>query len=438
MDFGTAVKYVLAVIGIMAVLGGIIFALSGVVLNAFEKRNKTPQVRQQKAVEKQAEPLLLEDSKPEVVEEQPVVEEKELKEATEVEGEGIDLDLANEEEKAILAQRNELAERERVVEEAQNFEENEDNFEDEDINDIYQRMIAEINAEATDEEDEEMTDEEIDQFISELQQDDEDEEVVEEPQVDEVEKGIETVKEVINEVVEEQPVEEEVVEEEQEEVNEEPVEVEEVNEVVEEIVEEQPVEEVNEEPQVDKEKEELRQLVEELKQQLAKEQEEKETLAQAAKEVEVVDSESIESLNDRLAVLTERLSQSEKDLKANKKEYLPLKRIQKTLENDKAKLRRKEAIVAKQKVVLFGVNNYVVDPEKEKKLNEDLDLLDALRLSVQHCEEVIKDNEDRYPILEKTYNILTKQIENLKADIADVKARIDAKTTNNDDDTTNE
>ena len=132
----------------------------------------------------------------------------------------------------------------------------------------------------------------------------------------------------------------------------------------------------------------------------------------------------METLTERLNTLNDRLSAAEKDLKANKKEYIPLSRIKKNLESDKAKLRRKEAVVAKQKVVLFGVNNYVVDPEKEKKLNEDLDLLDALRLSVQHCEEVMKENEDRYPILEKTNGILTKQVEDLKADIADIDARI--------------
>ena len=132
----------------------------------------------------------------------------------------------------------------------------------------------------------------------------------------------------------------------------------------------------------------------------------------------------MEALLARREVLAERLADSEKELKANKKEYVPLSRIKKNLETDKAKLRRKEAVVAKQKVMLFGVNNYVVDPEKEKKLSEDLDVLDALRLSVQHCEEVMKDNEDRYPILEKTNGILTKQVEDLKADIADIDARI--------------
>ena len=82
----------------------------------------------------------------------------------------------------------------------------------------------------------------------------------------------------------------------------------------------------------------------------------------------------------------------EKDLKTNKKEYIPLRRIKKNLEKDELKLRRKEAIVAKQKIMLFGVNNYVYDEEKEKKLAEDLDLLDGLRLSVQHCEDVMTSN----------------------------------------------
>ena len=42
------------------------------------------------------------------------------------------------------------------------------------------------------------------------------------------------------------------------------------------------------------------------------------------------------SLNE----LLERQKQNDKDLKANKKEYIPLARIEKTLENDKNKLRR--------------------------------------------------------------------------------------------------
>ena len=138
----------------------------------------------------------------------------------------------------------------------------------------------------------------------------------------------------------------------------------------------------------------------------------------------------------RLEVLKERLKANEKDLKANKKEFLPLMRVRKNLDNDKKKLRRKEALVAKQKVVLYGVNNYVdIDEEKAKKLAEDLDLLDGLRLSVQHCEEVISANKERYPILETTNRILTTVNKEIKQDIQDVEMAIEKlKATNSSDD----
>ena len=101
------------------------------------------------------------------------------------------------------------------------------------------------------------------------------------------------------------------------------------------------------------------------------------------------------------------------------------KKIKARLEKDNTKLRRKEALVAKQKVVLYGVNNYVdIDEEKAKKLAEDLDLLEGLRLSVQHCEEVIKANEERFPILENAYNSLIETNTHIKADIEECNKRI--------------
>jgi hypothetical protein len=141
---------------------------------------------------------------------------------------------------------------------------------------------------------------------------------------------------------------------------------------------------------------------------------------------ELSNGESLQTLNERLTVLQERLSLAEKNFKVNKKEFIPLQKIKKTLESDKDKLRRKEAIVAKQKVLLFGVNNYVADPEKQKKLEQDLDVLDALRLSVKHCEDVMKQNEDRYPILEKTHTILKDTVADIKADIKTVEDKIKA------------
>lgn len=135
-------------------------------------------------------------------------------------------------------------------------------------------------------------------------------------------------------------------------------------------------------------------------------------------------TENLETLEAKLAELLEREKQNDKDLKANRKEYLPLSRIEKTLENDQNKLRRREAIVAKKKIVLFGVNNYVVDEEKEKKLQEDLDLLEGLRMSVQHCEEVMEANKDRYPVLKRTNEILTRNAEQIEKDINEVQTKI--------------
>lgn len=368
MDFGTAILYVLAVIAIIAVAGILIYLLAALVVSIIDKKEVKPFGSSDSAKEKQDERLLLEDKDYQLTfddedKKQPEAKQEEPKQIDQT----VDLDLADEEQK-------QLEERQKAIQQPKE-EEQVSAEDDEDLDAMYQKLIADINSEASEEKEPE---------------------VKEEPKAEPVK--------------EEQPATE--------------------PEVIEEPVVEQPVEEVKpeaEEPATEEPKNDAE--VEDLKAQLAALQAEKEELAKKLEEkpeVETVEveTESVESLEARKAVLEQRLSASEKDLKANKKEYVPLARIKKNLESDKAKLRRKEAVVAKQKVVLFGVNNYVVDPEKEKKLSEDLDVLDALRLSVQHCEEVMKDNEDRFPILEKTNAILTKQVEDLKADIADLDARI--------------
>ena len=127
---------------------------------------------------------------------------------------------------------------------------------------------------------------------------------------------------------------------------------------------------------------------------------------------------TLEELESSLADAQEKLKQNEKELRQCKKEFVPLRRVKKTLENDEKKLRRKEALVAKQKVVLYGVNNYAdIDEEKAKKLAEDLDLLDGLKLSVQHCQEVMSKNKERYPLLEKIFNLLSSQNAEIKDEI---------------------
>ncbi len=134
---------------------------------------------------------------------------------------------------------------------------------------------------------------------------------------------------------------------------------------------------------------------------------------------------SLDELKSRLAEAEERLKETDKEFRQCKKEFNPLHRVWTTHERDERKLRRKEALVAKQKVVLYGVNNYAdIDEEKAKKLAEDLDLLDGLKLSVQHCEEVMKKNAERYPLLEKMHAVLSQRNDELRADIAYYKAEI--------------
>ena len=126
-----------------------------------------------------------------------------------------------------------------------------------------------------------------------------------------------------------------------------------------------------------------------------------------------------------LVTYNNRLELIKRQLKKIDKEYLPLARVWRTFARDESKLNRKEALVAKQKTVLYGVNNYAdIDEEKAKKLAEDLDLLDGLKLSVAHCKEVMDKNKDKFPVLENTHNVLKQTIDNIKEDIVRVELAI--------------
>lgn len=120
---------------------------------------------------------------------------------------------------------------------------------------------------------------------------------------------------------------------------------------------------------------------------------------------------------EKLQELEEELKEAEKELRMNKAEYIPLSRIHKAYSRDSEKLRKKEMQVAKQKVSLYGVNSRNVDPAKKAKLDENLQALAELKDSVQHCEEVIKKNKDRFPILEKNNQLITKQIARIQSDM---------------------
>lgn len=434
---------VLAVIGIIVVGGFVVIFLGNVLLTVLDSDNskksrKEPEQQQPTYMIQQGpvpmqiqEPVrLIEEPKPE-----PVMTQYE----------DVDFEKAKEEERLLNGYTQPQPQQESAEDAFAKLRAEEEAFRQERLRFIEERRRIEEEERAKQEAEEAQRQKEIDELdLDDIFFDDE-----EEQEVAPVEETVEqpVVEEEIEEFTfgEEQqevaPVEEETapVEETTEEETVDP-EIEKIDEELEEIAEELPVEEdkttddeklkeLEEELERQRaELEEFKKRAEEERQQLlAEKQELTEKLQQSeSKELELSEANlTLEEYEERLATLQERLKANDKELKANKKEYLPLARVRKSLENDKKKLRRREALVAKQKVVLYGVNNYVdIDEEKAKKLAEDLDLLDGLRVSVQHCEEVMAQNAERLPILERTYNILTENQKNLKADIAEVEAKI--------------
>ncbi len=455
-------KYILIVLGIIVVGAFIIYALASLMLaivdphakDAKNDNNNNTQLPPSNANQQiyYEQPKLLNQPEPQIapVEEQKI-EQNDVKD--------VDLNKAKEEELA-LSQGNKFAElnqeedayikeqQKKIEERISAKKEQEQPKADDEIN------LDDIFVDANDEEPEKVdvedddNDEDIEALINKILAESESNESEEDNTA-----NTEENKEETEEVVEETPAEE-IVEEAQ------PATLEETSETtpVEEQIEEQPAEEQAEQP-AEEVKDDSDERIKALEEELARQKEEYENKlkdAESAKEQEnhanderikelqeqlaekerlLKESEenrptgamlTLEEYEARLEVLKDRLATNEKEFRAVKKEYLPLAKIKKSYEKDKIKLRRKEALVAKQKVVLYGVNNFVdIDEEKAKKLSEDLDLLDGLRLSVQHCEEVLKQNEERFPILENSYNILLATNENLKADIAECTAKIE-------------
>ncbi len=125
----------------------------------------------------------------------------------------------------------------------------------------------------------------------------------------------------------------------------------------------------------------------------------------------------------KLQDLEERLRQNEKALRENNREFIPLRRIKNTLDRDLRLLRKREAIVAKQEVLVYGVNNIsTVDPERIKKLEQDVKQLTSLQQSVANCETILNKNKDRYPTLENLDRVLRAQNEQIHRDLEEVKS----------------
>ena len=439
-------KYVLLVVGIIAVGALVVYGLGNLMLSIIDPHGR----QNKKEQEQKQEQIVYEQAK--LIEQTSVEEKVEQKDVQDV-----DLEKASEEELS-LTQGNSFSElskeEEQFIREKQrNIEERmaaknatEEPVDEINLDDIFVDTDEQTQENVAIEETEEDEDEDIDALINRILAESDDEEETEEVAEESVEEvatmdddAIEEPADELADFVEEK-IEEQV--EETEEDTEEPVEVvAEINEAEEKVkaLEEELARQKEEyearlqeaaKNAKDEEAEALKNArIAELEQALA----EKDAALEQAQNKQTGAMLSLEEYEARLETLKDRLKVNDKELRAVKKEYLPLAKIKKSWEKDRVKLRRKEALVAKQKVVLYGVNNYVdIDEEKAKKLAEDLDLLDGLRLSVQHCEEVMKANEERFPILENSYNILLATNENIKADIDECNARIEELKANQD------
>lgn len=445
-EVSTAVLNVLAVVGLVIAGAFIIVFLSDLIISVVDHKNGIFFKRKDNGVSN-VKTLDMQDD----LQEKPVEEDKKVKE--EKSQSNVNMELAEEERLALQElnkkqqEENEDLKQRIAVLEAKQAELNQveeskpqsKELTDEELDKMYNDLLAEINAENENNDDDEF---DLEKLLSE-------DEEVEEP--------VEEVEEPAEEVEEPEPVvEEEKVDENAERLAELQRQIEELqNQLNSQNQEKQDVEKMLEEEQdaknaLAKQLEEEQDAKNALAKQLEEEQDAKSALEKQLEEkpevievptivevptaVEGVNLDTMEGLLAQKEALENRLKDASKQLSANKKEYVPLARIKKTLEKDEAKLRRREAIVAKKKIMLFGVTNYVVDPEKERELSEELDQLEALRLSVQHCEEVMDENKDRYPLLENTNKILVQTVAHIKADIEAVDQKIEMMKASSGDD----
>ena len=418
---------IIAIIGIVIVVGGIIAFLGHVVIGAFDNEDRATKQPKQEVMDYtqyKQQNLLAEQNKQQDYDFESINEAKAQKEQELVHDSKeddlfklIDENDSNldEIENRLKKQNEESKEVERPATDVKTLEDApmavEENKEDSDDDVDIQNLIDEINNEVVDEEKEKadektedvnpvLAEYDINKIMSETEQDTDDktaEESIEESEqaVAETEPEVEDNKE--NEVTTEtaEPVEE----------------------TVEEAVEEQPEEKVETVEESNKELEDANKRIAELTSKIDELNKQLSAQPVATTEVVTIDMTEDECLN-RIAVLEERLKNAKKDYKTNMKEYRPLKKVMNDLDRYQTKLRRKETVFAKKNVALYGVNNYVdLDKEKQEELEQELELLNGLRASVTHCEEVIEANKDRFPILERTNKILEEQIAQLESDL---------------------
>lgn len=386
MDAWMAFVSIIAIVAIVVIAGGIIAFLGHMIIGVFDKDRQTTSTKTETLDYSQYKQLDNANSKINEYDFSTINLAKAQKEKEEVQ-------KSNDEEIFKLLENNDSDDDIKEIEERlKNQEQSKpvpapapvvNTTEEESVDEDLNSLIDEISGDVVDEEKDRINEENsktsmltkynIDDILNDMDNDEEEEEVIEEPVEDEIE---------------EEPVE--------------------------------PVAQIQEIQDNSEELEKANQEIEDLKAQLAEMNQKLEEAMTEKEEVSVNMTE--DECLARLATLEERLKSAKKDYKTNMKEFRPLQRVMKQYEKYIRKLRKKDAQLANKKISLYGVNNYVdLDKEKAENVLNESELVEGLRLSVSHCEEVINANKDRYPILEHTNNILENQISNLEEDIETTK-----------------
>lgn len=386
MDAWMAFVSIIAIVAIVVIAGGIIAFLGHMIIGVFDKDRQTTSTKTETLDYSQYKQLDNANSKINEYDFSTINLAKAQKEKEEVQ-------KSNDEEIFKLLENNDSDDDIKEIEERlKNQEQSKpvpapapvvNTTEEESVDEDLNSLIDEISGDVVDEEKDRINEENsktsmlakynIDDILNDMDNDEEEEEVIEEPVEDEIEEG---------------PVE--------------------------------PVAQIQEIQDNSEELEKANQEIEDLKAQLAEMNQKLEEAMTEKEEVSVNMTE--DECLARLATLEERLKSAKKDYKTNMKEFRPLQRVMKQYEKYIRKLRKKDAQLANKKISLYGVNNYVdLDKEKAENVLNESELVEGLRLSVSHCEEVINANKDRYPILEHTNNILENQISNLEEDIETTK-----------------
>lgn len=130
-----------------------------------------------------------------------------------------------------------------------------------------------------------------------------------------------------------------------------------------------------------------------------------------------------EELNIKLSNLETRLKAIDKALKNNKKEYIPIIKAQKYINDNNDRFNRKSNSISKLKIQL-SKPKYAEDKEKQAKYESELQIYEQLRIDMTRNKEYLDLNSSKIPMLEKENTNLTKQHTELSNQIEIIKTEL--------------